>query len=63
MTWHKVVKVDPHRCDKPYYVNEGVVPGEVIACDECGKQWECIGTDYGVQWDPYPRGILKWKVR
>jgi hypothetical protein len=61
MSWKKVSSPkDVHRCDKPRYVNEGVDIGDIIECD-CGQQWKCIGAEYGMQWDPLPRGELRWE--
>jgi len=61
MSWTKVEVNKPHRCEKPYYVGEGVESGEVIRCDECAALWKCVGVDYGMQWDPFPQGVLKWE--
>lgn len=60
MGWTKVETDKPHRCDKPYFFNEGITVGDTIRCD-CGQHWEAVGTDWGMQWDPYSRGVLKWK--
>lgn len=60
MGWTKVAPVVRHNCDRPYHVGDGVVAGDVIRCD-CGQHWKCTGSDWGMQWDPYPRGVLLWE--
>lgn len=64
MGWTKIEPVRPHVCDKPYYADhsdaENFITGDMVRCD-CGTVWICEGTDWGMQWDPYPRGVLKWK--
>lgn len=60
MGWTKVDMKEPHVCDKPYYAGEGVSTGDVVRCD-CGLHWKCTGVDHGMQWDPFPRGVLQWK--
>lgn len=62
MTWEKVGSLkDVHRCSKPHYVDEGIESGDIIRCEECGQHWKCKGVDYGMQWDPYDRGVLEWE--
>lgn len=60
MGWTKVVSRDTHVCDIPRYAGEGIVDGDVIRCD-CGQHWECTGKEYGMQWDPLPRPVLRWE--
>lgn len=60
MGWKKVEIEEPHTCDKPYAVNSGIGAGDVVECD-CGQQWKCKAVDYGMQHDPLPYGVLKWK--
>lgn len=62
MSWEKVSSPkDAHRCSKPYYVDDGVSANDIIRCDECGQHWKCASVDYGMQWEPYDRGVLIWE--
>jgi len=62
MSWEKVSSPkDEHRCSKPRYVGEGFDNGDIIRCEECGQHWKCTGAEWGMQWDPLPRGELKWE--
>lgn len=62
MSWEIVQKnSNPHVCDIPRVVNEGVGVKDIIRCTDCQQMWECTGIEYGVQWDPIIPPALNYR--
>jgi hypothetical protein len=61
-TWELVYENKPHYCTKPQLAasHPDLTVGCIIKCTECGQHWKYIGTDSGMQWDPYP-AVINWE--